>query len=534
MTKQLTPEEKKALGIVDTSPTPSGGLTPEQIAANLENQKNILKAQEKNAPTQDVAPAPGKNDSEKEANDQEVFDLDNVLDQAEHTYEKKESSLEDITETGPAPSDDDLEEVISHSNLIDSTLGDIEQPQENVREQKSRTEEKIDHVRTLHKDVAELQNTGSVTMTAQMLRDARTEEAGKKEDASTDTQIKTFSIISVLFVIVALGVFIYVTKFYRPASTSALAPTNNIPALLPFDTQIPIDVTGAYHFKIKSTLAEKIAEQTDFKKLSHFYFGEASRNGGRLLATNDFFEALNILPPLSLQEVITDQFMFGTYTVDTPEPFLILPVTSFVKAQNTLLEWEKNMLRDFKDIFALDPQLTQPEAFESTFRNELVANQTIRSLYVPLVTTQEETFVVPEIIPVLESADGEIQNTETAPAEEISLEEDATSQEDTPADDVATTNEDSASEGVILAQETEEGTPTEDSETENAEDVITEEEPVVETPQELLTRIGRTTTGEERALVYAFINEYTVVITTSPEIIPELVRRYSNRQIFLR
>jgi hypothetical protein len=229
--------------------------------------------------------------------------------------------------------------------------------------------------------------------------------------------------------------------------------------------------------------------------------------------------------------------MFGTYTVDTPEPFLILPVTSFVKAQNGMLEWEKNMLRDFKDIFALAPELTQPEAFESTFRNELVANQTIRSLYVPLVATREETFVVPEIVPVLEGADDEVvENTETAPTEETSLEQDPTPQEDvtTSTDDTPISNETAEPENGVSGEETEETTSTEGSETENAEDVIIQEEVIIETPQELLTRIGRTTTGEERALVYAFINEYTVVITTSPDIIPELVRRYSNRQIFLR
>jgi hypothetical protein len=230
--------------------------------------------------------------------------------------------------------------------------------------------------------------------------------------------------------------------------------------------------------------------------------------------------------------------MFGTYTVDTPEPFLILPVTSFVKAQNAMLEWEKNMLRDFKDIFALAPELTQPEAFGSTFRNELVANQTIRSLYVPLVATREETFVVPEIVPIEEVSDDEIvEDTDTPLDEETSLEQDPTPQEDVTigTDSAPISDETTESEDVVLEEEeTEEATSTEGSETENAEGVITQEEAVVETPQELLTRIGRTTTGEERALVYAFINEYTVVITTSPEIIPELVRRYSNRQIFLR
>lgn len=649
MTKELTPEEKKAFGVDGADAPVAGGLTPEQIAKNLENQKHIAEVQaaaekepvptetqneartaasfteneiDLDAPAEDVPTAleAGSiklDDDIASASESDIIDLDNVLDKAEHTYELEE---DEITSAPSAVEDmhDDLEQQLAGTVPIDPEREALEkQAALNKQESETKAAEKdMSHVRTLHKDVSTLRDTGNTAVTARMLRETRREEQEQKEDLQTDSQIKVLSILSVAFLVVAIGLVVYLTQFNKP-TTTALDTTTRVPSLVPADTQVPIDVTGSYHFKIKSTVAEEIAKQTEFKKLAHFYFGEASRNGGRLLTTSDFFRAVNINIPTSLQEVLTDEFMFGTYTVQEPTPFIILPVTSFPKAQQAMAAWEGNMLRDLKDLFALPEENIQPEAFDGVFRDSLIENQHVRLLYTPLIETLEETFIVPipepeeELVETEEETPSELEIFtqciadsgatffgaswcphcneqkelfgETAvllPYQECSI-ENTTQQNELctlegiteyptwefadesrvsgtqtfealsektgcalPEIETVTeeTDEEIVDEEVVTepeeeSDETEEGTTEEQSdmqeETGTPESAPEDTVNITPEPQQLL-QTQRIMSGEDLALVYTFINEFTILITTDPAIIPEIVKRYTNRQIFLQ
>lgn len=553
MNKELTPEEKKAFGVAD-----EGALTPEQIAKNLENQKNIEQTQppvekspEPEVVTEDSAenevdldtpetPAAGSikldDDITSESAD-DIIDLDNVLDKADHTYELEK---DDITSAPSSVEDmrDNLEQQLAGTVPVDPEKQKAqEQAAENKQEHLSEpVEDNLSHVRTFHKDVSTLRDTGNTAVTARMLREARREEKEQKEDVQTDSQIKIFSILGVAFIIVAIGLFVYLTQFNKPTSV-ALAPTNIIPSLIPADVQIPIDVTGAYHFKIKSTLKEHIEQQTQPKQITHFYFGEASRNGGRLLTTLDFFKSLNVTVPISLAAVLTDEFMLGTYTTQEPAPFLILPVTSFPKAHEAMAAWEGSMLRDLKDVFALSDENVQPEAFDEVFRDSIIENQHVRLLYTPLIETLEETFIV---LPPIEETVEEI-NEESPNLDNEGLLDQGMGEHEAEEVEIETTEEeienidesgDELVEDVAANQEMEESnevdTTTETDGTDPVDDNQTTTEP------ETLTQVQRTVAGEDLALVYTFINEYTILITTNPAIIPEIVKQYTNRQIFLQ
>jgi len=194
--------------------------------------------------------------------------------------------------------------------------------------------------------------------------------------------------------------------------------------------------------------------------------------------------------------------MMGTYTIQEPYPFLILPVNSFPKAQDAMTQWEGNMLRDLKDVFALPSESVQPEAFEGNFVDDIIANQHVRLLYTPIIETLEETFIV-----IDQPEEGEIiENDEVIVDEEVVTEE-------------------VLEDETILVEEVEEDL---------IDTELIEDEPIVELPPQTLTQVQRIIAGDDLTLVYTFINEQTILITTNPIIIPEIVKRYSNRQIFLR
>jgi|GEM_PF-1378956 len=554
MVKELTPEEKKQFGLEGSETLKTGGLTPEQMAKNFENQKNIqgspstpsVELTPEIDPSSDVTeevleneidlskdtlektavPMPEAVEEGVEYLDQEssILDLDTVLDKADHTYEIEKESIN----TAPGISKnvpDNLEAQLADTEPANPEKEALlEQALHNEEERLKRlpTEDKK-HVRTFHKDISSLKHTGDTAITSQMLRESHQEDREKKAELQAGNQIKTFSIIGAVLIVVAIGVIMYVTKANKP-STTALLPTNTIPSLLPADTHVPIDVTNAYHFKIKSVLAEKIAEQTTFKQLAHLYFGKASRNGGALLSTGEFFTALDIAVPSSLLEVTTDQFMFGTYTIQEPYPFLLLPVTSFPKAQNAMSIWEGDMLRDLKDVFAIPSEYTEPEAFNSKFRHDIVNNQHVQLLYTPIIETLEEIFISQPVTPeVTEETRGDELINESLIENESNINEESEGEAN------ETMVEEESEE-----QEVDENMNNQESENTELNDEVLERPEIVIPEQQTLTQTQRVTNGENITLLYTFINEYTLLITTDPIIIPEIVKRYTNRQIFLR
>lgn len=465
MIKELTPEEKKAF--------------------------NISSSEINNA----TEPEPTET--------KDVLDLDNVLDEAEHSYEiekKDETNLEERTED-------------TETDTLDATLENKEPiiivPQK--KELKQEAPRNTDHIRTLHRDVSDLKSTGDANITSQMLRDARKDEFEHKEEASTQSQIKTFIIIGCILIVLAIGVFIFFTHYTKP-TLDALPTAENIPSLIRADSHVPIDVTGAYHFKIKTMITDEIAKQETFEELAHFYFGRATRNGGEFLSTQEFFKVLHITLPTKLSEVLSEHFMLGTYTLQEPEPFLILTVTSFAIARDAMLVWEENMLRDFKDIFAFTKEQTEPEAFGAPFRNELLHNQNVRSLYVPLISTVTNEFMLPPPEETtVETEENEVAEPEVAEEETV------------PEEDAASTEEGEETPTELPTGETEETTP---------ETEPTVEEAPVEESMPTILQGERIEDGEERVLLYTFINEYTLLITTHPDVIPEIVKRYTNRQVY--
>lgn len=510
MQKGLTPEEKNRFGIEQED-----GLTPEQIATNLENQKKIADA------------LSGKKNKETSMSEKEdsILDLDNVLDKAQHVYEIEKEEINAAPDTNEETQTDTLREQLMDAIPDDSNIIP------NKKNNKEEISQPTSHVRTFQNDISMLRDSGDTSTTSHMLREARREELENIEDEKATSMTKVLSVLGVFLILVSIGIFIYF-NMERKSTTDALSSTSNmIPSLLPASAQIPIDVTDAYHFKIKSTLTEKINEQTEINKLVHFYFGRASNSGGYLLTTHDFFKALNISLPPTLTAMLTDNFMFGTYTVQKPYPFILLPIKSFPQTQKAMLLWESTMLRDLKDIFALPPETVPPEGFDQIFRSSIIKNQHVRLLYTPVIATSETFVTTPDI--VIEEA-GEDAAT---PANDEVLETQEFNQEDSTGEE-KTENSDSVIneniDGTLDVQDpTEYQAPIDEVIPTGPTDEILIPE-ITKEPKPIFIQTERSVAGENLVLAYTFINEYTLLITTNPIIIPEIVKRYSNRQIFLR
>jgi len=90
-----------------------------------------------------------------------------------------------------------------------------------------------------------------------------------------------------------------------------------------------------------------------------------------------FFDSIGSTMPPELLRNIADRFMYGIFSLDGNEGFIILQPTSLTIAFASMLNWEDNdLVRDIAPI--LTPrQLTQDDIF-AEFSDALISNQNVR------------------------------------------------------------------------------------------------------------------------------------------------------------
>lgn len=388
-------------------------------------------------------------------------------------------------------------------------------------------------VRTFHQDVSHLTDTDSANATAGMLRESRTKEAEKKALHAIRTKTRFLIGMAVLFCIATVAVLWFA---FRPNTTPRdLVARLEHTSIVRSDSQRSINVTGATSFKATTLVEDAFAEGVEDDTIRSFYFGVEDNTGGRILATAELFQALNIRAPQELLEVAHEAHMVGIYKQgDRAHPFLLLPVTSYPRAFKAMRAWEPTMLVDIAKLFALPETYVTPEARAATFSDQVAVNKTLRVLAIPIIGEETRTVEVQEGIP------DDVLIEQARLAEEARLEQEARdkealenlkNQEATSEESDETTTEETSEPEPSTDVPPDTATESGNYETVSEEEVSEEAEEPEPAPQ-YATQTVRTQIGEEVVLVYSFINENALLITTDPVVIPEITRRYANRVLF--
>jgi hypothetical protein len=91
-----------------------------------------------------------------------------------------------------------------------------------------------------------------------------------------------------------------------------------------------------------------------------------------------FFGILGINLPINLNQSLEDSFTFGVFNNQIQnEPFLILKINSFDFAFSGVLDWEKNMAGDLKEIMSIE-NIPPPN---KKFEDKVIKNWDARILY---------------------------------------------------------------------------------------------------------------------------------------------------------
>lgn len=99
--------------------------------------------------------------------------------------------------------------------------------------------------------------------------------------------------------------------------------------------------------------------------------------GQNFIQARKFFSILKIFPPADFVQSLEGPFDLGVFYFRKNTPFLVFKIRSFDLAFAGMLEWEKNMPGDLKEILLI----SNAPASSEKFQDKIIANRDSRVLY---------------------------------------------------------------------------------------------------------------------------------------------------------
>jgi hypothetical protein len=170
----------------------------------------------------------------------------------------------------------------------------------------------------------------------------------KKEFAKNAMTIAVSILLIVLGISAVVG-FYFIQK--RGAQTIVEGPTER--ALLSYQTREIIPITGQSANQIVQTLTSLRREKTlPTNDVLYIAFIDQFEDEVLPISTTRLFSLLRTQAPASLLRAMENEFMFGMYSIEGNQPFLLVPLSSFENGFDGMLRWEKTMNQDIGQIFS--------------------------------------------------------------------------------------------------------------------------------------------------------------------------------------
>jgi len=184
------------------------------------------------------------------------------------------------------------------------------------------------------------------------------------------------TMVVIMLVIISVGIFGYTIIKKKNSQANKQTSIQNLPA--PFVTpneQKIITLFKEDKEQNKNIIAEMTYINAPIGNLTNFIFTDESKT---ILTSEQLFKSIDIKTPLGLSSFLTDGFMFGIYSLERNEPFVILKVRSYENIFALMLKWESTMRDNLNIIFPSDNASTSTG---SIFQDIMIKNHDTRILY---------------------------------------------------------------------------------------------------------------------------------------------------------
>ncbi len=407
--------------------------------------------------------------------------------------------------------------VIQDRARAEGAVQHEKQTVEAVAEQKAieETEHKTGF-RSMYQDIAKSMGSHSGAVMGEVLGKAHQDEAEKREQNPLRAANLVYSILGGIFLIAGLAFLVYTAWKQSPQLAQIIGNKEDISSVVRAEKHVRVDLSGKQSFEIPGVLTTALETKLLPGTVLDLYITSGNTRI-TFVGLMDMLQVQNF--PLALRGYIEPEFMWGMYapTAEQSVPFLVLRMSSYDGAWSGLRAWEPVMARDIAPFFALPKDLTDIQT-KWVWQDRLIANRPVRVL----------PFVTPGASLIETVADGISNAVTDAVVGESADQSEAPSGPQVVAY-VPDSSDPSTGGGQGSSPQVDTVTP-----------VTPATEPVEQNPFES-AQLGEpipvpapvmyTYNNGDIVLVYTFINEKTLLITTNDSIITEMLRRYADSQI---
>ena len=246
---------------------------------------------------------------------------------------------------------------------------------EKIEEQKENIKPSIKSLRTYQGDVEEAVqkshlSASSILVAEQNRKDGKLLEFETPEDSGARNKFY----ILVGSILLVLGV-ITISAMYYLKSKEEVVIEQKTKTLIAYSEEKTMSIASSTREEfVREVLAKKDAFQLPVNSVLYLNIVDSLGNPEKI--ENVFALIAPLIPP-SLARSFDGEYMFGIYSFDTNEPFLILTTNDFASSWSGMLKWEKDIIIDFGKLFSL-PQNIGPTS--NQFKDETQRNKDLRVL----------------------------------------------------------------------------------------------------------------------------------------------------------
>jgi len=247
----------------------------------------------------------------------------------------------------------------------------------NPEENKTKPQERvpIKSLRTYQGDVQEAieknKYSSTTILVTEQKRKLESPVDPEKENQINKNRNKTFIILGVALIVIGL---VSISTLYYIKSNEKINVEQRTKSIITFSEEKTIDIgtTNEIDFALK---VKELSNSWNMAVNSVLYLNLLI-NGNEAGVENTLSLVAPNMPP-SLVRSFGEKYMFGIYSFDTNEPFIILTVNDFSLAYPGMLKWEKDLVKDLGGMFGA---VVSENASTSTpvFTDETVKNKDLR------------------------------------------------------------------------------------------------------------------------------------------------------------
>jgi hypothetical protein len=265
---------------------------------------------------------------------------------------------------------------IANSSSIENLIKNVSAPQKtekevpnisslgNFSEQTTQAPIRRPIVRTYKSDVEETIQTGHISSVNiavaehEKMRDRAIGNIAGENKSGINKNILILSIVLVLGGALAILIpYFLVQKQAAPAP----AKVETVPsgAFLAADVEEKINIKNINLNRFPTTLKERVDQSAlTLGQIKNIYFTEGDGVNEKIITADKFLTLLGANVPPEISRTLRPEYMFGMYSYNGTQRFLILRVGSYDTTFAGMLSWEVTLWQDFKETFGLKSEDT--------------------------------------------------------------------------------------------------------------------------------------------------------------------------------